>query len=90
MSDALGLTRQTFPMYAVNSDIGQAHSARIALGNCAPTTSVPVAAVTTGRGTIAALLRLWGATLVTNLAAGWLVAGLFVAVFPRSASPPNS
>ncbi|MDP8961709.1 MAG: formate/nitrite transporter family protein [Actinomycetota bacterium] len=48
---------------------------------------VPIAAVATRRGSVSSLLRLWGATLVTNLAAGWLLAGLLVMGFPQIRQP---
>jgi formate/nitrite transporter FocA (FNT family) len=43
---------------------------------------VPVAAVTAQRGTVVQLLRLWVATVMTNLAGGWLMMGLIVAGHP--------
>ncbi len=44
---------------------------------------VPVTAVVARAGSLGALARLWGATLVLNLAGGWLVTGLIVAAFPE-------
>jgi len=43
---------------------------------------VPVAAVVTRNGTPLALLRLWGVTILTNLAGGWLITGIIIAGFP--------
>jgi formate/nitrite transporter FocA (FNT family) len=43
---------------------------------------VPVAAVVTKAGTLLSLLRLWGVTIVTNLAGGWLITGIIIAGFP--------
>jgi formate-nitrite transporter family protein len=43
---------------------------------------VPVAAVVTKASTVLALLRLWGVTIVTNLAGGWLITGIIIAGFP--------
>lgn len=43
---------------------------------------VPVAAVITKISTPLALLRLWGVTIVANLAGGWLITGIIVAGFP--------
>ena len=43
---------------------------------------VPVAAVVAKEGTVGALGRLWGTTLVTNLIAGWLIAALLMAALP--------
>ncbi|WP_369055566.1 formate/nitrite transporter family protein [Kineococcus terrestris] len=44
---------------------------------------VPVTAVVARQGTVVALLRLWGLTLVANLAGGWVVAWLVVAGLPQ-------
>ncbi len=44
---------------------------------------IPLSAVVTGRKPVASLARLWGATLVTNLAAGWLIAAILVSGFPN-------
>jgi formate/nitrite transporter FocA (FNT family) len=43
---------------------------------------VPVAAVVAKRSPWGALPRLWGATLVTNLAGGWLVTAILMVGFP--------
>lgn len=43
---------------------------------------VPVAAVVAKEAGGVALLRLWSVTLVTNLIAGWLLAGLLMLAFP--------
>ena len=43
---------------------------------------VPVAAVAAREGSIASLLRLWGVTLVMNLAGGWVLMWLVVQAFP--------
>jgi formate/nitrite transporter FocA (FNT family) len=43
---------------------------------------VPVAAVVTKTSTLLSLLRLWGVTIVTNLAGGWLITGIIIAGFP--------
>ncbi len=43
---------------------------------------VPVAAVVAKASTQLALLRLWGVTIVTNLAGGWLITGVIIAGFP--------
>ncbi|MGH3686348.1 MAG: formate/nitrite transporter family protein [Pseudonocardiaceae bacterium] len=43
---------------------------------------VPVAAVVTKRGSLLSLGRLWAATIVTNLAGGWLVTAIVIAGFP--------
>ena len=43
---------------------------------------VPVVAVVAKAGTPRALARLWSTTLVTNLAAGWLLAALLMVAFP--------
>ena len=43
---------------------------------------VPVAAVVAKRGTVPQLLRLWLATLVTNLLAGWVITWLIVTALP--------
>lgn len=42
----------------------------------------PIMAVFDKRATWADLLRLWGVTLVTNLAGGWITIGLVVLAFP--------
>jgi formate/nitrite transporter FocA (FNT family) len=44
---------------------------------------VPVTAVVAGRAGPAQLAKLWGGTLVANLAGGWLVTWLIVAAFPQ-------
>lgn len=44
---------------------------------------IPLAAVLTGRDRVASLVRLWGVTLVTNLAAGWVIAAILVSGFPN-------
>ncbi|MFN2555299.1 MAG: formate/nitrite transporter family protein [Nitriliruptorales bacterium] len=44
---------------------------------------IPLSAVVTGRGRVLSLARLWGASLVTNLAAGWVVAAILVSGFPN-------
>jgi len=43
---------------------------------------VPVAAVVAKASTALSLLRLWGVTIVTNLAGGWLITGIIIAGFP--------
>lgn len=43
---------------------------------------VPVVAIVAGRSSLPALGRLWGTTIVTNLAGGWVVTGLVMAGFP--------
>jgi formate/nitrite transporter FocA (FNT family) len=43
---------------------------------------VPVVAVVAKRGTLLGLVRLWAATIATNLAGGWVVVGLVMAGFP--------
>jgi formate/nitrite transporter FocA (FNT family) len=43
---------------------------------------VPVAAVVAKASTLLSLLRLWGVTIVTNLAGGWLITGIIIAGFP--------
>jgi len=43
---------------------------------------VPVAAVITKTSPVLSLLRLWGVTIVTNLAGGWLITGIIIAGFP--------
>ena len=48
---------------------------------------VPITAVMAGEGRGRDLLRLYGATLVTNLAAGWLVMWLVVLAFPQWRRP---
>ncbi|MFN2555882.1 MAG: formate/nitrite transporter family protein [Nitriliruptorales bacterium] len=44
---------------------------------------IPLSSVITGRGRVSSLARLWGATLVTNLAAGWVIAAILVSGFPN-------
>ncbi|MDQ4144876.1 MAG: formate/nitrite transporter family protein [Actinomycetota bacterium] len=44
---------------------------------------IPLSAVLTGRNRVSSLVRLWGATLVTNLAAGWVIAAILVSGFPN-------
>lgn len=44
---------------------------------------IPLSAVVTGREPVSSLARLWGATLVTNLAAGWVIAAILVSGFPN-------
>ncbi|MDQ3989267.1 MAG: formate/nitrite transporter family protein [Actinomycetota bacterium] len=43
---------------------------------------VPVAAVVAKASSPLALLRLWGVTVLTNLAGGWLITGIIIAGFP--------
>ncbi|MDQ6783491.1 MAG: formate/nitrite transporter family protein [Actinomycetota bacterium] len=43
---------------------------------------VPIAAVVTKKSTPLALARLWGTTIVTNLAGGWVITGIIMAGFP--------
>lgn len=43
---------------------------------------VPVVAVASKASTPRALLRLWGVTIVTNLAGGWLITGIIIVGFP--------
>ena len=43
---------------------------------------VPIAALVAKQGTVGQLAKLWGGTLVTNLAGGWLVMLLVVGAFP--------
>jgi formate/nitrite transporter FocA (FNT family) len=43
---------------------------------------VPVAAVVSKASTLLSLLRLWGVTIVTNLAGGWLITGIIIVGFP--------
>ncbi|MGH9094039.1 MAG: formate/nitrite transporter family protein [Acidimicrobiales bacterium] len=43
---------------------------------------VPVAAVVTRVSSPLSLLRLWGVTIATNLAGGWVITGIIVAGFP--------
>nr|WP_276611019.1 formate/nitrite transporter family protein [Kineococcus siccus] len=43
---------------------------------------VPVTALVARRGTVVELLRLWAVTLVTNLAAGWVITWLIVRALP--------
>ncbi len=44
---------------------------------------VPVAAVAAKRATIAQLSKLWGGTMVANLAGGWLMMWLIMVAFPN-------
>ncbi|HEX7349774.1 formate/nitrite transporter family protein [Brachybacterium sp.] len=44
---------------------------------------VPINAIVAGHGTWWQLLRLWGTTLVTNLAGGWAFTWVVVAAFPQ-------
>ena len=44
---------------------------------------MPVAAVVAREGSVLQLVKLWGGTLVTNLAGGWLVMWLVVQAFPE-------
>ena len=44
---------------------------------------VPVTAVVAGRASAAQLAKLWGGTLVANLAGGWVVTWLIIAAFPQ-------
>ncbi len=44
---------------------------------------VPVVALAAGKGSSAALARLWGVTIVTNLAGGWLISWLIVVGLPE-------
>ena len=44
---------------------------------------VPVMAVVAKRGSLAQLLKLWGGTLVANLAGGWLFTWLIIEAFPQ-------
>ncbi|PYY61811.1 formate/nitrite transporter family protein [Curtobacterium sp. MCSS17_011] len=44
---------------------------------------MPVAAVVAREGTVLQLVRLWGGTLVANLAGGWLFMWLVVQAFPQ-------
>ena len=43
----------------------------------------PIKAVTTGRGTMLELVRLWSMTLLTNLVGGWVTIGLVTVAFPK-------
>lgn len=43
---------------------------------------VPIAAMTAKRAGVKALLRLWGATAVMNLAAGWIMMAFLAGAFP--------
>lgn len=43
---------------------------------------VPVAAVVSKNSPPLSLLRLWGVTVLTNLAGGWLITGIIIAGFP--------
>lgn len=43
----------------------------------------PIKAVTTGRGTVLELVRLWSMTLLTNLVGGWVTIGLVTVAFPK-------
>ncbi|MGB9376507.1 MAG: formate/nitrite transporter family protein [Mycobacteriales bacterium] len=47
---------------------------------------VPVAAVVTKESSLMSLLRLWGVTIVTNLAGGWVITWIIVAGFPHLGS----
>jgi formate/nitrite transporter FocA (FNT family) len=44
---------------------------------------VPVAALVAGRASPWKLVRLWGGTLVLNLAGGWILTGLIMSGFPK-------
>jgi formate/nitrite transporter FocA (FNT family) len=44
---------------------------------------LPIMALFAGRGTMVQLLRLWGVTLLTNLAGGWVFMWLVVLAFPE-------
>jgi formate/nitrite transporter FocA (FNT family) len=44
---------------------------------------VPVTAVVAGRASAGQLAKLWGGTLVANLAGGWLVTWLIISAFPQ-------
>lgn len=44
---------------------------------------VPVTAVVTGKSSVAAMLRLWGGTAVTNLAGGWIFMALVAVGLPE-------
>lgn len=44
---------------------------------------VPVTAVVAGKVSLRALLQMWGVSLVTNLAGGWVITGLVIAGFPQ-------
>ncbi|UXA20045.1 formate/nitrite transporter family protein [Mycobacterium sp. SMC-4] len=44
---------------------------------------VPVTTVAAKRASVAQLLKLWGGTLVANLAGGWLIMWLIVTAFPK-------
>lgn len=44
---------------------------------------LPIMAIFAGRGTVLQLLRLWGVTLLTNLAGGWVFMWLVVYAFPE-------
>lgn len=44
---------------------------------------LPIMALFAGRGTVLQLLRLWGVTLVTNLAGGWVFMWLVAQAFPE-------
>src|SRR5690606_19036194 len=44
---------------------------------------LPIMAIFAGRGTLLQLLRLWGVTLLTNLAGGWVFMWLVVQAFPE-------
>lgn len=43
---------------------------------------IPVAAVVTKTSPVTSLLRLWGVTIATNLAGGWVITWIIVAGFP--------
>ena len=44
---------------------------------------IPVTTVAAKRASVAQLAKLWGGTLVANLAGGWLLMGLIMAALPR-------
>jgi len=44
---------------------------------------VPVAAVVAKKAGVLSLVKMWGISLVTNLAGGWIVTGLVMAGFPQ-------
>lgn len=48
---------------------------------------VPIVAIVAGRSPLTALGRLWGTTILTNLAGGWVVTGLVMAGFPSLRRP---
>jgi formate/nitrite transporter FocA (FNT family) len=43
---------------------------------------VPVATVVAKSGTLLSLVRLWGVTIVCNLAGGWVITGIIISGFP--------